>query len=1233
MIHTDKTVNTNRIDHMCASGEDEAQDVPYAAITVLEAPYTITKSVKSLPNGKARVAEGGAIGEGTFNVVELKNSDHFDQVFLSFSDKQVPLMGVPSGGLKEGVIATVGDIDKGTAPAGAIARSLSYFGLEGQGCIFLDVDDNLCPNKVLEEIYKHDPSLNSAEVKIIPSARHHVKDHLGNTRIEKGGHHIYILVSNRELLGSWQRHFKQLLEDIGQYTEKTTASGSRMKEFFMDFSPLGDQAIRECFESVRLPKGWTAPRTITTRNKGQVGSLTKPMRLHGSPSASNTTVRLDSRIPMTIKEVAAECGLKKQGGNAWLDPREGDKRFYSTNARDSGDPLFICYHANHPITEGGEKAYFGAAAMLAHFVCSGSFKEAYKKYGVDVSGEEQAKAEKEYNLNGAKNFKIRNALWNLHLANNAESEVNTCWDGEAARHARLLPGDSKAITEFGDKHGLDTTELSRDEEGRTVGFGPDGGAHISSVLDRALKDAYAGSMKPLAGEWLEPVKVASPSEAINSTTDSAFISAPMGSGKSQSLIPLVKAAQEGGGKISINNPLRSLSGTLSNDTGAGHYEDDRDSLKDHRAVVCCFPSFISPRNLTWMGLNDLEHFDPADFPDTVVFDEAAACADMLAQHNGLISEKNKDLILESLSILRRAGVRFVLMDATCPKSLRSFADFLGVDSYFVAPSPYEQPEINFLVAGQVEEEGKVVPSSPILNHVPDSGNVVMAVDSVSQAEVYAGRLGALCLTAETSGEPAQRALLDNPNDEALRLTNSSQGLRVVYTGVISSGFSVTSVETDVLAIYTGAVPIQVFLQGLRRFRLAKGQKIYVQLDARAFQPKTLDSVQDERKWLSHFRKYGVSQGQSGGIWDAKNIIKASALAEKERLEECQAQSLYVAAKELGFPVVVHEQDGDVADTSLKGEKKQVKQKQVERVAKADVLNPQQVGELQRASRYTQAESDSMKATAMADALQLDERDEDAEKGGVKRDVVEAFLRKRLGSRVRRLVLARRDRVDLEGVDLKQHDLANVVLEHIGTDSRKLGTGTKALDAASVEDLVEKVVAIVPRESSLVEVQALDIPRLPSARASRSVKVKWRQDLLNRFGCKSGRRTKTKAGKNAALWQIDEVVECFSGRHFEEKNHVSPVRSEVIDNPQTGETLATPRRGPSHGGYSDVGEKTYASVYGVIQPYNSAPKTSQDRVDNFIATVWPELVGTDRMAGLSGAANDMGSDHWSDCFAA
>ncbi|TXG87845.1 MAG: hypothetical protein E6R10_07215 [Rhodocyclaceae bacterium] len=287
-----------------------------------------------------------------------------------------------------------------------------------------------------------------------------------------------------------------------------------------------------------------------------------------------------------------------------------------------------------------------------------------------------------------------------------------------------------------------------------------------------------------------------------------LVRAPMGSGKTENvLVPFIAQARaEGRHPLAVCH-RRSLTAQLAARAGIKEYRDMAPGEADTvSALAVCLNSIINP---LFAGIVDRTR--------AVAVDEASQTLRALA--TGTVDRRAA--VAERLEqVLRDAG-QVVLLDAGIDQITLDYAAKVAAGRPVILATVKPEPlDVTLHVATREGGRNEVV--GRIHAELAAGGKVIVATDSAAEAERVAASIASrhpdaatLLITSEDTGEPAVRAFLERPDEEAPKYR------AIVYSPAISSGVSITAPGFAAFGMFFGIIPPMEVLQQVRRYRPAK----------------------------------------------------------------------------------------------------------------------------------------------------------------------------------------------------------------------------------------------------------------------------------------------------------------------------------------------------------------------------------------------------------------------------
>lgn len=436
-----------------------------------------------------------------------------------------------------------------------------------------------------------------------------------------------------------------------------------------------------------------------------------------------------------------------------------------------------------------------------------------------------------------------------------------------------------------------------------------------------------------------------------------LVRAAMGSGKTERvLVPFIAQAKgEGRHPLAVCH-RRSLTAQLATRAGIKEYRDLSPGEADTvSALAVCLNSIINP---LYAGIVDRTR--------AVAVDEASQTLRALA--TGTVDRRAA--VAERLEqVLRDAG-QVVLLDAGIDQITLDYAAKVAAGRPVILATVKPEPlDVTLHVATREGGRNEVV--GRIHAEIAAGGKVVVATDNATEAERVAAAIRAqnpdaatLLITGEDTAEPAVRAFLERPDEEAHKYR------AIVYSPAISSGVSVTAPGFAAFGLFFGIIPPLEALQQIRRYRPAT--EIHV-----AIEPTTGERETRPAELARAALDASRVQYEHGRLVQhllAVDKLRVKVMADENAQRNRYALALLAFAEAEGLRVCGLGETGARAVGGIlrKCAQAQVKAERTARVLAAPDIDDTEAERIRRAAGRTRAESASLHRHDLRDGLGIAE---------------------------------------------------------------------------------------------------------------------------------------------------------------------------------------------------------------------------------------------------------------------
>ena len=560
-----------------------------------------------------------------------------------------------------------------------------------------------------------------------------------------------------------------------------------------------------------------------------------------------------------------------------------------------------------------------------------------------------------------------------------------------------------------------------------------------------------------------------------------LVRAPMGSGKTERvLVPFIAQA-----RAEDRHPLavchrRSLTAQLAARAGIKEYRDMAPGEADTvSALAVCLNSIINPM---FGGIVDRTR--------AVAVDEAAQTLRALA--TGTVDRRAA--VAERLEQVLRDADQVVLLDAGIDRIALDYAAKVAAGRPVILATVKPDPQdVTLHVATREGGRNEVV--GRIHAELAAGGRVIVATDNASEAERVAAAIRAqhpdaplLLVTAEDTAEPAVRAFLERPDEEAPKYR------AIVYSPAISSGVSITAPGFAAFGVFFGIIPPMEALQQVRRYRPAT--EIHV-----AIEPTTGERETRPAELARGALDASRVQYESGKLVQHLlpiDRLRVKVMADENGQRNRFALAMLAFAEAEGLKVCGLGETGarTVGGILRKCAMTQVKAERTARVLAATDIDDAEAERIRRAAGRTRAESASLHRHDLRDGLGI------AEPANIDIADVEFYDDGRGARMVKNyLEVALMDDAEAEAIDDAQADrpvtlrrnvqtrraVFAALAEALGID---LTTGAGAWDAKAAQATID---ALRPHRRAMLAI-GLTLPE-------REVRypVRWVNDALEQLG--------------------------------------------------------------------------------------------------------------------------------------
>lgn len=1074
-------------------------------------PRTLAKRLRR-QQGEHRWEAAANLSKGRADVLSVDSLEALADCLETVTQKQAIGVGVIQDGRKNAPVALKTAIEKGTAPADAIARSVDHLRLPSRGLLPIDVDDGQEPQAIIDHLTAFDESMKGVKWLALGSSRYHVTDKAGRTVTQKSGWHLYALAEGLEHLNAYAKAYEAWAREVGHARQVTDDAGRKRWVYPIDTAIWKTAANRLIFESVALPSGYKAEKPRRWINpEGTTATIQRPVQDFLTPKRQRREADLEALSEgMDIPDLLKRLGYRDAGRGLWFTPGQADNT-----------PAAQYYPKDEKVFHRGKELNgknLDALGLIAHWEYGGDYKAAaaaLRASRTDESKAEWASYSARCNLESMKPAAQR------HMKAYIQSEDNY-WLGMAA----LYDGVEQriALQDWCKQHIQMPTIVAR-------------------AMDEARHGLWGGQHQAMGVRFTQHDDINNAAAAISGSSVNAYLKAPLGAGKTEKVLaPLIEQHHN----VLIINHLRALSNDLASRLKAQHYQQAT-PLTDGR-LVTTIHSLGQPRVTQWLS-------DEA--PTLVVIDEAASVADVLGQPGGNLSDTQQTETLHLLQKLAQMGTRFVLADGDCPEAAVVLAGLLNVKEWHKAPGTHEQPRVEIhqgISVTTVDDNSRIRKNAtyPLSEAIRASKNLALCCDTLTDVEAWAGRLGCLGIHGKNSGDPEQAAFLVDPDSQAPQLD------RVVYNSVLGAGVSITSTEREVVGVYTGHLPPRSLWQALRRWRRAADNVIKIQTGAGTCLPKRQQAVTDSIDWLACLHDLDGLPGVGSPVhgWQA---LRAAYCAEVDRWTRNPQQALLTYLKEAGIEVSVIVDPSASTDPDHDTAKQDKKLERLKAFAEAEQVTDQELARIRRQPRKTSKEAAQERRGIAERTLHLDNSDL-TPAGHIREPLAKQILHKQLERRaslasylwIDGVIASEMDAVGGRGMHHHHRwRIVRATMQAVGIDSLAPEAIGRPFTRLDVLDLVKQLDNMLPTKGRLPLLRAMGLPELPRPNASKEKIAAWARDWFTRIGLARAERTKvTIEGQrmDASRWRLDLLAACFGQRIAAHKNNVFSVGDLSSSNP-------------------------------------------------------------------------------------
>ncbi|MFK7161842.1 DEAD/DEAH box helicase [Marinospirillum sp. MEB164] len=317
---------------------------------------------------------------------------------------------------------------------------------------------------------------------------------------------------------------------------------------------------------------------------------------------------------------------------------------------------------------------------------------------------------------------------------------------------------------------------------------------------------------------------------------SAFVQAPLGAGKTSGLAkPLIEKARKAGRPVLAVTVLRSLAGQNAETLELDIYTERPEIIELSRGVSSTVHG--ATRESMMPLIQQLANFD-----GLLVIDEAAQVSGLLFGSASILSGQQKERFLALINGCALFGIQVVALDGDITPTTAHLVKQLNLPVFSCNEQAYLPPKVELYPAQRVKIDGKTKDNQPlhesVIKSLQDGRKTVIFCTTRRGAEAAhalysrecSGR--SLLLTSRTTAEPEQARFLSDPNGQA------PDYQLIIYSPVLSSGFSVTSIEAQIFGLIThDSLDAPAIWQLARRFRRAAGGTIQMAANSHFMRPQ------------------------------------------------------------------------------------------------------------------------------------------------------------------------------------------------------------------------------------------------------------------------------------------------------------------------------------------------------------------------------------------------------------
>lgn len=596
--------------------------------------------------------------------------------------------------------------------------------------------------------------------------------------------------------------------------------------------------------------------------------------------------------------------------------------------------------------------------------------------------------------------------------------------GELKPQDQASKADALAkLDELEGKHGLKKTPRQRAVEAcyKHKAFRkPEGLAAAAEEAGMTLAQTEQHFMNHLCWKYsplhnsIKPAKTFSSFEKaleqLIKTGQSAFIQAPQGTGKTSAIgKPLVDAVKKRNQQVIAATVLRSLADQNAHSLNLDSDRETSEVLSLSEGVSATIHSMSTERLIRQVQQISLHG-------GSALLDEVAKIASLLAASESIISGEKKSLIIDALKNAAQGKAQIVGMDADVTPETAALLKVLGLTDavWKVTEQPYALPGVEFH-PNQYNKEGTERPLLDEIRAKLEAGEqIAIACTDRTEAEALEALFSKSCtgksllLTSDTSGLKEQADFLSRSNEAA------KDYQLIVYSPVLSAGFSVTSVEPNIYCM-VGHDHLQApeILQMLRRFRRAKGGVVKVEVPIRLqsatrhYNPSIACEILEDTKTdnlddLEYFEQAMVASLQQKNLNSSNPYLAMLGHFANSGIK-CK---------------VVFKGGGVEAGKDAAEAKAEAKNREVQAVATAPEADLIEIAHLEQSGANTPDSSAKLKRHQITQALLLTYDDLEPD-GSLPELLVQGYLHNRLASRVNHQALTELNPRDLLVMSINQ----------------------------------------------------------------------------------------------------------------------------------------------------------------------------------------------------------------------